>query len=104
MSSEESESYRLQMLRRLEQIDRGPPPPEIAEAKKMIAAYDQKQQDAREAIPRLRTLLPEPDLCPECYYLHDQRSKLIAVPAADPRRFDKLRCRQCSYDVEYPLS
>jgi hypothetical protein len=66
--SKESESYRLEMLRRLKDKDRHTPPPEVAEAEKIIAHYREKQAKAREAIPRLSAPLPEPDLCPQCWF------------------------------------
>ena len=93
----ESETYRLEMLRRLERINSEPPPPEVLEAQKVIAKHREKQAEAREAIPRLRAPLPEPNLCPECYYLHGNRTFLTAVPHPDSANFDRMKCVSCGY-------
>lgn len=91
----ESEEYRLQMLRRLEQENAKPDPPEVSEAKKVIAKNRQKKLDRSQQIKRLRTPLPEPDLCPKCYYLHGVTVEL--KPRESQTDKDLFRCPRCHY-------
>lgn len=100
-SSEESESYRLQMLRRLENKYSNAKPAKVREAEKVIAQFREEEARERETIARLRSPLPEPDLCPECWFLHANLSKLYAVPADDPKKFDRMKCGQCGYSHEW---
>jgi hypothetical protein len=102
-SGKEGESYRLQMLRRLEKIDKGTPPSEVTEAEQTIAKYRQKQAEARDAIPRLRASLPYPDLCPQCWFMHGKQSELLAARHPDPDNFDMWECRVCGYSDEQEL-
>jgi rubredoxin len=102
-SGKEGESYRRQMLRRLEQIDSGPTPSEVTEAQKTIAQYRQKQAEARQAIPRLRAPLPHPDLCPQCWFIHGEESPLHAARHPDPDNFDMWECRVCGYSDEQEI-
>lgn len=96
--SKESESYRLKMLRRLKQIDSGSPPSEVLEAKEVVAKYREEQARAREAIPRLGSPLPEPNLCPQCWFLHGRRLPLTAIEhPTDRDNFDRMKCRICGY-------
>ncbi len=95
--SKESESYRRQMLRHLQAKDSDPPPPEVLEAEQVVAKHREEQATAREAIPRARLPLPEPDICPRCWILHGRRTPLIAVPHPDPSKFDRMKCRSCEY-------
>ena len=76
--SKESESYRLEMLRRLEEKYSKSKPSEVFEAEQVIAKYRDEQETARAAIPRLRSPLPEPNLCPQCWFLHGRRTSLTA--------------------------
>jgi len=95
--SKESESYRLEMLRRLKHKNSAPPPAEVLEAQKVIAKHSQEQQKAREAIPRLEAGLPKPDLCPRCWFNEGHESILYAIRADDPSRYDRMKCRECGY-------
>lgn len=96
----ESEAYRLQMLRRLQQKNCDPPPAEVLEAQKVIAKYRQEQTQAGSAISRFSQPLPKPDLCPSCFGFHGVISPLAAIPHTDPANFDKMTCRICGYDEE----
>jgi hypothetical protein len=98
--SKESEAYRLEVLRRLKQKDDGPPPPEVAEAERVIAKYREEQAQARDAIPRAGAPLPEADLCPRCWIDHGTRSAMIAVSGEgrDTANYDYWLCRQCRYE------
>jgi hypothetical protein len=97
-SSKQSEEYRLNMLRRLEKIVDGTPPSEVAEAEKVVANYRKKQAEARQAIPRIHAKLPEPDLCPECWFMHGRRTDLYAVRHPDdPDNYDRWKCKTCGY-------
>ncbi len=95
--SEESESYRLQMLRRLKQIDRGPTPPKVLKAEKVVAEYREEQARARETIARASLPLPEINLCPQCWINHGHRTFLTANHHPSPDRYDRLICSQCNY-------
>src|SRR5574337_276902 len=98
MASKESESYRLQVLRRLKQKDSGPPPSEVLEAEKVIAKHREEQAQARAAIPRASAPLPNDGRCPDCHIYHNIRS--ILVPEIHPeseKGFDRLRCPICGY-------
>lgn len=96
MVSKESESYRLQMLRHLKQVDNGPPPSEVLEAEKIVANYREEQAQARSAIPRLGLPLPEPNICSPCWFLHGRRSVLVGIPhPINSDKYDRMRCRVC---------
>jgi hypothetical protein len=98
--SKESESYRLQMLRRFERENSGAPPPEVLEAQKVVADFGKKQASAKEVADRLRAPLPKPDLCPQCYYLHARTNPMHSIPHPDHNRFDLWRCDVCRYEEE----
>ena len=70
--SKESENYRLQMLRRFKRERDGPPPAEVLEAEKMVAQFREKQAKAKEVVLRLEKPPPKPNLCSECFYIHNQ--------------------------------
>jgi hypothetical protein len=95
--SKESEEYRLKMLRQLENLYSKAKPSEVLEAEKVIAEFRKKQADTDAKILRLRTPLPEPDLCPNCYYLHGHSNMLAAATADNPNLFDRMRCKVCGY-------
>jgi len=98
--SKESESYRLQMLRHLEQENSGPLPPEVTEAERVIAEYRKKQAKARDAIPRASAPLPEPNICPRCWIDHGVKFLMspISGEGRDTTRHDYWRCRKCQYE------
>ena len=98
--SKESESYRLQMLRNLKDRYGKAKPAEVLEAEKVIAQFREQETHDREAIARLSAPLPEPDLCPRCYFYHGKRSLLRPIPARDPKHFDAMKCRECEYVEE----
>jgi len=100
--SKESESYRLQMLRYLEEKYGNAKPAEVLEAEKVIAKFREEETRDRKAIARLRTPLPKPDLCPECYYLHDRSVTLEAMRHRDPKNYDRMGCRICDYAEDRP--
>ena len=56
--SKESESYRLDMLRRLEEKYSKPKPSEVFEAEQVIAKYRDEQETARAAIPDAYPVVP----------------------------------------------
>jgi hypothetical protein len=95
--SKESEKYRLDMLRHLGREYGETPPAKIAEAEKVIADYRKGKAHAEAIRARLPLPLPEPNLCPACFYEHDNRSPLIAVAAPDPTKLDRMICRTCGY-------
>jgi hypothetical protein len=95
--SKESESYRLQMLRRLQNRYSKGDPPEVLEAKKVIAKFSEQEKRDREAIARLGSPLPEPDLCPTCFYIHGRCTPLIAAHSPSPDNFDRMKCSVCDY-------
>jgi len=99
-NSKESEQYRLNMLRHSEHIVSGAPPSEVTEAEQTIANYRKKQSEARESIARLRSPLPKPNLCPECWFMHGLETQMHAVPHEDPEHWDRWKCRKCSYDED----
>lgn len=99
--SKESESYRLEMLRRLKHEYGETPPPEVLKAQHVIADYRQRKAAADPVIARASAPLPEPDLCPSCWIDHERRSKLIAIPHKDPARFDAWECPVCEYFEEH---
>ena len=93
--SKESESYRLQMLRRLEDKYGKAKPAEVLEAEKVIAKHRAEQEEARNAIPRLRSPLPEPNLCSPCWFIHGRRSYLVGIPHLDHKNYDRMKCPEC---------
>jgi rubredoxin len=98
--SKESDSYRLTMLRRFEQINGAPAPSEVLEAEKVVAKFREEQARARETIHRLRSPLPKEDSCPACHYLHDREVLLVSVEHDDPRHFELWKCNVCGYEEE----
>jgi hypothetical protein len=101
MVSKESESYRRQMLRHFKEINDGPPPTEVSEAEKVVMKFREEQTQAREAIPRLSAPLPEPNLCPKCWFLSGKCSFLVGIPhPTNPAEYDFLKCRSCTYVEE----
>ena len=95
--SKESESYRLEMLRRLEEKYSKSKPSEVFEAEQVIAKYRDEQETARAAIPRLRSPLPEPNLCPQCWFLHGRRTFMTPRVHPDPERYDRRFCGTCGH-------
>lgn len=96
-NSIDSEKYRTERLRCLQEKYPEVDPPAVTKAKEMISDYCKKKKDANAEKARLRSQLPVYDLCPQCYYGHEKRSFLIAVPSPEPDRFDLMRCRACGY-------
>jgi hypothetical protein len=95
--SKESESYRLEMLRRLEEKYSKSKPSEVFEAERVIAKYRDEQETARAAIPRLRSPLPEPNLCPQCWFFHGRRTFMTPRVHPDPERYDRWLCGTCGH-------
>jgi hypothetical protein len=100
--SEKSETYRLQMLRRLQNRYSKGDPPEVLEAEKMIAKFRKEQAEATEQIARASAPLQDSDLCPACWIMHGDRVPLISAPHHDPDRFDRMMCRKCDYNEDRP--
>jgi hypothetical protein len=101
--SKESEEYRRHMLRHLEQKFRQSKPAEVLEAERVIAKYRIEQEQAIPQLERLQKPLPEPDLCPQCYYRDGKTNTLIAAVHSDPARYDIMKCRLCGYYEERPV-
>lgn len=95
--SEKSESYRLDMLRRLKDRYHKAKPAEVLEAEKVIAKFREEEARDRKIIPRLESELPKPDLCPRCWFIDGHEMPLISIPADDPKHFDRMKCRECGY-------
>lgn len=95
--SEQSESYRLQMLRRLQNRYSKGNPPEVLEAEQVIAKFRKEKAGAAEQIKRLSAPLPEPDLCPTCWFMHGRRIPLEARLHPNPDEFDRMVCTQCNH-------
>ncbi len=95
--SKESESYRTQMLRHLEEKYNKSKPAEVFEAEKVIAKYRDEHESGRAAIQRLRSPLPEPNLCPQCWFLHERHT--FMMPSAHPGsdKYDRMTCRACGH-------
>jgi len=85
------ESYRIEMLRRFEQ--------QHNDAEQAIANHRQVQARAREAIARLGSPPPEPNLCPDCWYEHSKRSPLKPADSKDGM-IDVFRCSACGFSEE----
>lgn len=96
-NSVDSEKYRTERLRCLQEKYPDVDPPAVTCAKKVISDYCKKKKDVDAEKARLRFQLPVSDLCPQCYYKHENRSFLIAVPSPEPDRFDLMKCRDCGY-------
>jgi hypothetical protein len=98
--SKESEEYRLQMLRHLQARLGRPKPSEVLEAEQVVAKFRKEEEEAGAQIARLGLPLPNPDLCPQCFYLHGRSSKLSPARAKDAANFDKFECRVCGHSFE----
>lgn len=96
--SEKSETYRLHMLRRLQNRYSKNDPPEMLEAEKVIAELRAQKERDRAAIARLSAPLPDDDLCPACFFMHGQHHKLVAVlHPTEPDKFDRWICLTCNH-------
>lgn len=98
--SEQSEEYRLEMLRRLKKKYSDPDPPEVLEAKKVITKHGEEKAKAGPQITRLGSPLPSPDLCPQCWFMNGHRVALRAVQHPQPEKFDRVRCGECGYEAD----
>jgi hypothetical protein len=97
--SKESEEYRIEMLRRLENEDSGATPPEVLEAEKVISEYRDKKVQIIKKKLRLRLPLPNPDLCPQCFYPHGKTSLMQPIPSGTAPT-DIFECKTCGYIQE----
>ena len=93
----QSEEYRLQMLRRLENRYGNDKPTEVLEAEEVIAKFRQEKARDRQAITRLSSPLPEPNLCPSCWFIHGRKIHLTHAPHPNSAKFDRQICPQCNY-------
>jgi hypothetical protein len=100
--NKESEHYRLEMLRHLQHKYRQSKPTEVLEAEQVIAKYRKEQEHTGPQIRRLQMPLPEPDLCPQCYYLEGNANLLVTAVHPNPDRWDKMKCRVCGYEEDRP--
>ena len=57
---------------------------------------DLGQRDKR-PIPRLRSPLPEPNLCPQCWFLHGRRTFMTPRVHPDQDRYDRRVCGACRH-------
>ena len=90
-----SDDWRAALIDRLKQRN---------EALKQEAAELQAEEMANnEKLARLGSPLPEPDLCPQCYYLHGIRSPLRPIEHPNSERFDRIECRRCRHHVDNPV-
>jgi hypothetical protein len=96
--SKEGEEYRIEMLRRLEQENSHSPPPEVLEAQQVIAKFREKQANRNAVKARLNLHLPNPDLCPECFYQNNRNSIMHSIPSGGST--DIYKCDVCSYEQE----
>ncbi|SRR5216683_1145874 len=101
--SKESEAYRLQMLRNLKQKYGKAKPSEVLEAEKVIAKYREEETHDREAMTRLNNPLPEPNLCPQCFYFRGRSIKMDPTSPTDRSKYDRWRCSYCDFvlDVQF---
>ena len=92
----ESEAFRREMLRHLKDKYGKSKPAVVQEAAEIIAKFREEKAHARKAIARLGSRLPEPDSCPECYYLRGRYSLLRPIPS-ESDRVDSFRCGVCDF-------
>jgi len=95
---EKSEEYRLEMIRHLKEKYQQAKPSEVLEAEKVIARYRESEARDRGAMARLRLQLPNENLCPECFYMHERESILHTIGSESG--VDRFRCRECGYEIE----
>jgi hypothetical protein len=93
--SKEGEEYRIEMLRGLKQENSRPPPREVLEAEQVIAKFREKQANLNAIEARVNSHLPNPDLCPECFYLHNRNSMMHSIPSGGST--DIYKCDTCSF-------
>jgi len=95
--SEQSEAYRQQMLRELQMLHIKGDPPEVREAERVIGMYRSAQAQRSAQIMRLDKPLPEPDLCPNCWFMQAVRHRLVAAHNQSPYKHDSVTCARCNY-------
>lgn len=95
--SKQSEEYRLWHLGQLKEKYGESDPPEVLEAKKVIANYCEEKANAGPKIARLSFPLPAPDLCSPCWFEIGHKNLLQAVATDDPSKYDRGTCRVCGY-------
>lgn len=88
------DAVRLELLRRLQEEDRGPPPAAVAQAEQVLAAHQEVRRKRRERILRLSMPLPQPDLCPICWSVGES-ALLEDQPTQDKGEW--LRCSRCGH-------
>ena len=96
----ESEEYRLNMLRSMENKYDQSKPPEVLEAEEVIAKFSQEQERARAVILRLKTTKCPSSECFRCFFLRGLSVDLKAIPGDD--NFDRFRCPKCKATYETP--
>ncbi|MFZ2301683.1 MAG: hypothetical protein WAW10_07420 [Gallionella sp.] len=103
---EQIEKYRLDMLRRLQQEDGQPPPPEVLEAQKVIAEFEERKRNRTQQLLRLQLpqhTLPVPlDGCPKCNFIHGV-TPLSMTPIQSNTEDDLFKCMQCGFELCVPI-
>jgi hypothetical protein len=92
----ESETFRREMLRHLKDKYGKSKPSVVVVAAEIIAKFSEEEAHARKAIARLGSRLPEPNFCPECYYLHGRHSLLRPI-SSESDHVDSFRCSVCDF-------
>jgi predicted RNA-binding Zn-ribbon protein involved in translation (DUF1610 family) len=97
----ESDEYRTEMIRHLQQEDQKSPPSEVLEAQKMIAKFEQRKRKREEQMVALQQPLPNKDACPKCYWLHGGIASIMR-PQPSGDHSDWFRCPECGFEQERP--
>jgi|SRR5579871_5069454 len=92
---EREERNRIRMLKELKREYGGARPPEVLEAERLISKYRKRQTAVLRYILRAEIGLPEPDLCPECWYDDGRRNLLELSVHNSSRGFDEWQCPEC---------
>ena len=96
--SEQSEAYRLRMLRYLKNRYGKAKPIEVLKAEDVIANFREEKARSREAIKRLGSPLPKPDLCAKCWFIYGRESTMYTIPhPTHPMDLERWRCHRCHH-------
>jgi hypothetical protein len=92
--SDDSESYRSNLLRQLEDKDRD------LQRRAMELDHDKVEFDAAKA--RAKFPAPESGLCPRCWFEKGVKHPMSPARHDQSDRYDLWQCHECGYSREVP--
>ena len=95
MSDHSAETYRMQMFRRVQNRRH--------KTKEQIEKLQKEYANDEAAAARLDSPLPEPNICPECWFMHGRKTQTRPrVHPTQPALYDRRDCPQCNWVEDQP--